>query len=234
MLAGVKSVTIFDNEPVKIEDLGAQFFLHKEDLGKRRDAATLQRLAELNPYVPTATLDTLDNAHLDKFQVVVATEQSWDKLVAMDNHCHARGIQFIAAQTRGLFGWAFNDFGKVFEVIDQTGEEPLFGMIAAISTEGEGIVTTLDETRHGLEDGDYVTFTEINGMDKLNNAAPRKIKGLGPYTFSIGDTTDCGTYKSGGIFTQVKQPKLLEFVSVSHSSNPVENFEGGHSCSTIC
>ena len=39
----------------------------------------------------------------------------------------------------------------------------------------EGVVTTLDETRHGLEDGDYVTFTEIEGMDSLNNAEPRKI-----------------------------------------------------------
>jgi hypothetical protein len=27
----------------------------------------------------------------------------------------------------------FNDFGKQFEVIDTTGEEPLHGMIAAVS-----------------------------------------------------------------------------------------------------
>lgn len=39
----------------------------------------------------------------------------------------------------------------------------------------EGVVTTLDETRHGLSDGDYVTFTEIQGMEALNNAEPRKI-----------------------------------------------------------
>lgn len=37
------------------------------------------------------------------------------------------------------------------------------------------MVTLLDETRHGLEDGDYVTFTEIKGMEALNNAEPRKI-----------------------------------------------------------
>lgn len=36
-------------------------------------------------------------------------------------------------------------------------------------------MTLLDETRHGLEDGDYVTFTEIKGMEALNNAEPRKI-----------------------------------------------------------
>lgn len=35
----------------------------------------------------------------------------------------------------------------------------------------------------------------------------------GPYTFSIGDTRGLGTYKSGGLFTQVKMPKILQFVS---------------------
>jgi ubiquitin-activating enzyme E1 len=36
----------------------------------------------------------------------------------------------------------------------------------------------------------------------------------GPYTFTIGDTTAIGEYKTGGIFTQVKIPKILEFVRV--------------------
>ena len=37
----------------------------------------------------------------------------------------------------------------------------------------------LEETRHGLEDGDFVTFTEIKGMVELNNCKPRKVKVLG-------------------------------------------------------
>jgi ubiquitin-activating enzyme E1 len=36
-------------------------------------------------------------------------------------------------------------------------------------------VTCLDETRHGLEDGDYVTFSEIKGMEALNGCEPRKV-----------------------------------------------------------
>ena len=80
----------------------------------------------------------------------------------------------------------------------------------------EGVVTCLDETRHGLEDGDFVTFTEVQGMTELNGCEPRKITVKGPYTFSIGDTSDLGNYKTGGIFTQVKMPKLLDFVSPTH------------------
>lgn len=87
-----------------------------------------------------------------------------------------------------------------------------------VSITEDGIVTTLDETRHGLEDGDFVTFSEIKGMEQLNAAEPRKISVKGPYTFSIGDVQGLGTYKEGGLFSQVKMPKLLDFVSRDHTN----------------
>ncbi|CAG8725507.1 4989_t:CDS:2, partial [Dentiscutata heterogama] len=108
----------------------------------------------------------------------------------------------------------FIDFGPHFTVTDTTGENPLTGMVAAISKDIDGIVTCLDESRHGLEDGEYVTFTEIKGMEELNDCEPRKVKVLGPYTFSIGDTSNFCDYISGGIFTQVKQPKTVSFKSL--------------------
>lgn len=51
-------------------------------------------------------------------------------------------------------------------------------------------------------------------MEALNGCEPRKITVKGPYTFSIGDTSSLGNYISGGIFTQVKMPKVLAFVSI--------------------
>jgi ubiquitin-activating enzyme E1 len=51
ILAGVKSVTVYDPEPVQIRDLSSQFFLREDDLGKSRADATVSRLAELNSYV---------------------------------------------------------------------------------------------------------------------------------------------------------------------------------------
>jgi ubiquitin-activating enzyme E1 len=52
---------------------------------------------------------------------------------------------------------------------------------------------------------------------ELNGCEPRKVSVKGPYTFAIGDTTTIGEYKTGGIFTQVKMPKVLEFVRVTIS-----------------
>lgn len=49
-----------------------------------------------------------------------------------------------------------------------------------------GVVTCLDEARHGFESGDYVTFTEVQGMTELNGCQPVEIKVLGKTRFYFG------------------------------------------------
>jgi ubiquitin-activating enzyme E1 len=93
--------------------------------------------------------------------------------LAISDFCSRNNIHLVISDTFGLFGYIFTDFGKQLAVIDTTGEAAVSGIVAHISS--EGLVSALDETRHGLEDGDYVTFTEIKGMEALNNAEPRKI-----------------------------------------------------------
>ena len=75
----------------------------------------------------------------------------------------------MIACTAGLFGQIFNDFGDNFIVSDANGEEPTSAMLANVTNDADGgIVATLDEARHGFEDGDLVTFSEVNGMEELN------------------------------------------------------------------
>lgn len=50
------------------------------------------------------------------------------------------------------------------------------------------MVTCLDEVRHGFESGDYVTFTEVQGMTELNGCQPIEIKVLGEYLITAGKT----------------------------------------------
>jgi ubiquitin-activating enzyme E1 len=158
---------------------------------------------------------TAELAVLDRFQVVVLTNTPLKDQIIIGDYCHEKGIYVVIADTYGLFGSIFCDFGKQFTVLDPSGESPVSGIVASID-EG-GLVSALDETRHGLEDGDYVIFTELQGMEALNNAEPRKITVKGPYTFSIGDVSGLGRYKTGGMYSQVKMPKFIDFKAVSES-----------------
>lgn len=65
--------------------------------------------------------------------MVVCTETSIERQLYINEITRKRGAAFIAADIRGLFGYTFNDFGDDFTVIDQTGEEPVTGMIAAVT-----------------------------------------------------------------------------------------------------
>jgi len=73
VLGGVKSVTLHDTIPVTRADLGANFFLREDDIGKPRATATMPRLAELNNYVPVHVHDgDLERKDfLSKFAIVV-------------------------------------------------------------------------------------------------------------------------------------------------------------------
>ena len=160
VLGGVKSVTLHDNAPVQISDLGAQFFLRESDIGQPRATVTQPRLAELNNYVPVEVYTgSLTADFLGSFGIVcIAGGVPMPEAIRIDEACRAAGSRFILSETFGVFGYTFCDFGDGFVCVDTNGEEPTSAMVASIDNSnadmgGETLVTCLDEARHGLEDG---------------------------------------------------------------------------------
>ncbi|GAB4857367.1 E1 ubiquitin-activating protein [Ancistrocladus abbreviatus] len=215
ILAGVKSVTLHDEGIVELWDLSSNFIFSEDDVGKNRALASVQKLQELNNSVIVSTLTTeLTKEKLSDFQAVVFTDINLDKAIEFDEYCHSHQppIAFIKSEVRGLFGSVFCDFGPEFTVVDVDGEEPHSGIIASISNDNTALVTCVDDERLEFQDGDLVVFSEVRGMTELNDGKPRKIKNARPYSFILDeDTTNYGAYERGGIVTQVKQPKVLNF-----------------------
>ncbi|XP_062197173.1 ubiquitin-activating enzyme E1 2-like [Phragmites australis] len=215
VLAGVKSVTLHDDDKVELWDLSSNFFLSEKDVGQNRAQACVTKLQELNNAVIISTITgDLTKEQLSNFQVVVFTDISLDKAVEFDSYCHSHQppIAFIKSEVRGLFGSVFCDFGPEFTVLDIDGEEPHTGIVASISNDNPALVSSVDDERLEFQDGDLVVFSEVQGMPELNDGKPRKIKNARPYSFTLEeDTTSYGTYIRGGIVTQVKPPKVLKF-----------------------
>ena len=94
------------------------------------------------------------------------------KLNFLSNIFRSNNIALIIADTPGLYAQIFNDFGDNFMVYDTNGEEPISAMVASVTQEAEGgLVATLDEVRHGFEDGDTIKFSEVEGMTELNGTS---------------------------------------------------------------
>ncbi|XP_032746418.1 ubiquitin-like modifier-activating enzyme 1 Y [Rattus rattus] len=215
ILGGVKAVTLHDQGTAQWADLSSQFYLHEEDIGKNRAEVSQPRLAELNSYVPVHTYTgPLVDDFLSGFQVVVLTNTPLEYQLQVGEFCHSHGIKLVVADTRGLVGQLFCDFGEEMILTDANGEQPLSAMVSMITKENPGIVTCLEETRHGFESGDFVSFTEVQGMSELNGIGPMEIKVLGPYSFSICDTSSFSEYTRGGIVSQVKVSQKISFKSL--------------------
>jgi len=223
ILGGAKTVIIHDTEKVDYSDLSSQYYLTENDIGQNRASVAIKSLSELNNYVNvTCYTGLVDWAYLqeNRVNVYVLTDAKFQNQIDVGNLCHQHGIKFINANTKGVFGQIFCDFGRDFEVLDTNGENPLTQVVTEISHDDVGVVFMSTDTRHGFEDGTYVTFHGVKGMEEVNDKE-FKINVTSPFAFTIGDTRQYGVYQSGGTVTEVKKPEIVQFKSFSESlANP--------------
>lgn len=218
ILTGVKNVTVHDAKTVVMADLGAQFYLTENDIGKNRATASLSKLKELNNHVTVTASEEENILNIAKnYNTIVVCEPcAHTKLIELSNFCHSNNICFIATESHGVFGYIFDDFGDSFVVNDPRGEIPSRFMIEFITNSEEGIVTCADRAHHNLTDGDYVKFEEVSGMTELNGNS-YKVSVINSYRFKIDcDTTKFKPYEmigSGGYGNQIIPPSTLHFTT---------------------
>lgn len=239
ILAGPKSVTLYDATLTSYLDLSSQFYLSENDIGKERGRSSLEKLAELNPYVHVSLLNASNTQDLeasirrDGYSVIVIVDAPLDVQLHLADLAHDVGSAVIVSDVRGVFGTIFCDFGDNFTVIDDNGEPPATSLVAGIIYDpvtASAVVTVLEETRHGLETGDVVTFSDIIGsIGNSLNGREFKVVVKGLFTFEISlisvlGVSDVGTYERGGNVKQVKQPVNLSFEKMSASIDKPEPF----------
>ena len=114
ILSNPNKVSIFDDQICKINDLGCNYYLRKEDVlnKERRDQACYKKLSELNP----TTKVVIENNFFSKikeYDVVIVTEfMKTDIINRINKECHENNKGFIYSINFGLAGFAFSDFGK--------------------------------------------------------------------------------------------------------------------------
>lgn len=217
VLAGVKSLAIYDPEPAVVADLAGQFYLGQNDIGKPRAAACVRHLSELNSYVPVSVVDGDLAQLIPNYQVVVVTDALIENAVMLNQITRKHNIKFIYANCFGLVGTLFNDFGPEFAVTDTNGEEAVVGTVATIENDGE--VYAPDSAMHGLENGMLIELRDAEPAE-LNGQYRVSVKG--PLSFNIGSLKT--SYVKGGQWTQVKEPEAVTFASLQDQLTSPEYF----------
>lgn len=148
--------------------------------------------------------------------MVVLDNYDREYLINLNKACHDKNIGFLYAGNLGLYGFTFVDFGENHRIIDPTGEECKSVHIAAITQEERGLVCLHEEKKHGLNDGDTISFREVKGMTEINGKE-FKIEVKSPHSFFIGDTRNFSAYTNGGIATEIKVPTFTKFYDLKKS-----------------
>ncbi len=176
LLTGPGTVAVHDDTIVSTADLGVNFYLKEDDVGKAtRAAACSTELQSINPNVNFAVLSgPVTPEMLGDYNIAIFTDdRSQAELVAHSAWCHANNVTFIYATATGLFGTIFADFGERHEVFDKTGEpERSFPVESIYVAEPSGLVELVldsDEIKL-LDDGDHIIISGVEGLDGINGA----------------------------------------------------------------
>lgn len=226
ILAGVNSVTVHDTKLTTNFDLGTQFYLTEEDIGKNR-VECVHKLAELNSHVKvTATTDDLINIlSTSSFTVAVFTDlRTLEEQIMINKLTRERNIKCIIANTYGGFANIFCDFGNNFLVEDTDGEEAKTGVITSITETDKGFVITTAEA-HNLTSDDVIRiqFANKETDSGTNNVPDIKVKKfVDRCSFLVDSSTKLSTgTMSNTTLNQVKQTKVLNFKPLSEAiENP--------------
>jgi ubiquitin-activating enzyme E1 len=164
ILAGPRSVTLYDPTIVQWGDLSSNFYTREEHVGKiSRAHASFEQLQELNPYVKVNVIDNLSLEDHANFNVVCYTEllRNIDQLNEINEFVRQRNIGFILSTTFGPSGFTFVDYGNNFTVTDPDGEQTKSFIVVNASQTNPCIVTVHEDKRHIFQDGDYIQFREV-------------------------------------------------------------------------
>lgn len=202
ILAGVKQVTLHDTVNLSQKDLASNYYANSENIGQNRAKVVHRNLSSLNPYVNVVT-DTEDlcEDHFKKHNVIVLCDDIITNQFYYNTLARKYDVKFIVANSFGLMGYVFCDFGNEFIVKDVDGELPKSGVL--VSTNEQGYCSN---DPHELSVGDVINITL--GNEEVVDAVTH-VKDI--TTFKTKLFTGISNILINTSFKQIKQPHTINF-----------------------
>jgi ubiquitin-like 1-activating enzyme E1 A len=191
VLAGIGSLTIVDDKPVKEADLGAQFFLSQENVGQNRAEAAAVHVQKLNPRVKvfpdSGSIMEKGASYFAAFDIVIATDLNPTLLAFINTATRLHNRQFYAAGVHGIYGYLFCDLIEhdyilkrdKGNVVTTVGPESRFRSVIEVKTQKEGNKTIeMVSKRDFYSTWDLVSETSL--LSQEYTKSKRRLKAVSP------------------------------------------------------
>ncbi len=133
-LAGVASITVFDNTRVTLNDVEENLTLTMSltDINELKSVCTCRILQQLNPRVQliaesTMTIDQIDEKYIEQFDYVcLFNYYDFSRILHLNKLCREqqqidengkKQVYFFYAGIFGLYGFVFKDLGDIYDYL---------------------------------------------------------------------------------------------------------------------
>ena len=191
VLAGF-SATILDPNVVLPEDLGSNFLLTEDTIGKSRALSAHANLQQLNPMVKVTSLQeptsnvSADFIATEKYNVVVLSGPiAMNEMVRINQACREAGAAFFFLDMYGFLGIGFSDLGDHFSYKTGSVDEGTDKVVTVQYTPINNALTTpwkeLDAVRFGMSPIYFawhcmLHYMNDNGLTSLSSADLEPLK----------------------------------------------------------
>lgn len=196
ILCGYKSISLYDEGNITLQDCGSNYYCTEDDIGKNRLDIIFPKLVELNPYVKLEKLNDMTFNNEENYSIIVLTQKELKKQIQIDDYCREHNCKLICVNSNGLWGSIFCDFGN-HVIYDSDGEQLKSGII--LNIEDNKIETA---EAHNLVTGDFVKI----------GSKQYEVKYIKANIFSVNEKVE--KHES---YAQVKMPVTITFKSLRDS-----------------
>ena len=206
VLAGVKSISLYDPALVSPQDLDSFVFTPSDVHTHTRSTCVASFLEPLNDLVQVLDLATLPT-DMSMYAVVIAVNQTRDTIqkLAQKPPC------LVSCGAYGLYTYAFSDFGEEWVVHDADGEVEKSGLVLRVV---EGVFET--DTKHGLSENDRIKVVNTGSMYTVHLLT--SAQGLVDQFRFLVDEPFKGNPLEAFYFEQVKSPRIVSHKRFDDSS----------------
>ncbi|KAI8386785.1 probable DNA damage tolerance protein RHC31 [Nakaseomyces glabratus] len=253
VLSGIGHLTVLDSHIVNETDLGSQFFLTANDVGKKRVEAVSDRLQDMNPRVnlvfDSADLKSKTDDFYKQFNIIIGTELDFFQRESLNSKCRALNIPLYLTGSNGMFAYIFVDLIS-FDAVDEKIHGNTSGVkLGSISERRE--IIKIDEREDDDRVMDIITTRNtylplysilksatLNGL--LTNKQKKRATNILPLTFTqlkLTNPTNTEQFKEellktckqlGLEFTTIKDDYLEQFIKQQGVEfTPVASVIGG-------
>lgn len=195
-------------------------------------------LVDLNPYVQVSAITgAISDKEIASYgAVIVTSDLPKEELVGIDRVCRTQKptISFVMAQTHGVTGLIFTDFGANHVVTDRNGE-PRRSLVVHSIDHVSGRVKCVKD--HKMHDGDLVSFEETTGPNGVPHLLTKvkqikvkqiytKVKRINPRThkeetrtMQVFDTFQIDLDSLNEQLAALNLPKVAEYKDIGEATS---------------